>query len=78
MPMKWVYLEPKIEQRAVEVQELLARHNHHRAARLSDILIAAIAEAHQLAVLHYDSDFDLIAEATGQRCEWVVPRGSIS
>jgi len=28
-------------------------------------------------VLHYDADFDLIAEITGQPCEWVVPRGTI-
>jgi hypothetical protein len=28
-------------------------------------------------VLHYDSDFDLIAAATGQPTEWVVPAGSI-
>jgi len=26
-------------------------------------------------VLHYDSDFDLIAEVTGQRTQWVVPAG---
>jgi hypothetical protein len=30
-----------------------------------------------LAVLHYDADFDLIAEATGQRCRWVVPAGTV-
>ena len=28
-------------------------------------------------MLHYDTDFDLIAEATGQRCEWVVSAGSV-
>jgi hypothetical protein len=28
-------------------------------------------------VLHYDTDFDLIAEATGQRTAWIVARGSI-
>ncbi len=27
-------------------------------------------------VMHYDYDFDAIAEITGQLCEWVVPRGS--
>ena len=31
----------------------------------------------RLTVLHYDADFDLIAEITGQPTEWVVPRGSI-
>jgi hypothetical protein len=30
-----------------------------------------------LPVIHYDHDFDLIAEATGQDTRWVVPRGSI-
>jgi hypothetical protein len=28
-------------------------------------------------VLHYDADFDLIASVTGQRCQWVVPAGSV-
>jgi len=28
-------------------------------------------------VLHYDHDYDVIAEVTGQAMEWVVPRGSI-
>jgi hypothetical protein len=28
-------------------------------------------------VLHYDADFDLIAEVTGQPSEWIVPRGTI-
>jgi hypothetical protein len=30
-----------------------------------------------LVVLHYDADFDRISAVTGQRCEWVVPAGSI-
>jgi predicted nucleic acid-binding protein len=44
---------------------------------LPDLLVAAAAEAGGLTVLHYDSDFDLIASATGQSCEWVVPAGSV-
>ena len=28
-------------------------------------------------MLHYDDDFDLIAEVTGQPMEWVVPRGTV-
>jgi hypothetical protein len=28
--------------------------------------------------LHYDIDFDHIAEITGQRAEWVMPAGQIS
>jgi hypothetical protein len=35
-----------------------------------------LAEARDLVVLHYDSDFELVAEITGQAHEWVVPRGT--
>jgi len=30
-----------------------------------------------VTLLHYDADFDLIASVTGQRCEWVVGRGTV-
>jgi predicted nucleic acid-binding protein len=40
-------------------------------------LIAAAAELGGLTVVHYDSDFDTIADLTGQPMEWVVPRGSL-
>jgi hypothetical protein len=36
-----------------------------------------VAERAGLAVLHYDKDFDLISQATGQPSEWVVPQGSL-
>ena len=26
---------------------------------------------------HYDEDYDRIAEITGQRVEWIAPRGSL-
>jgi hypothetical protein len=29
-------------------------------------------------VLHYDADFDRIADVTGQTSEWVVPKGSVT
>jgi predicted nucleic acid-binding protein len=38
--------------------------------------VAAAAEEHDLTVVHYDADFDLIAAVTGQRCRWIVPAGS--
>lgn len=46
-----------------------------RGRKVPDLLIAAAAEARGLTVLHYDSDFDQIAAATGQSCEWVVAAG---
>ena len=44
---------------------------------LSDLLIAAVAEAESLTVLHYDADFVHIAFATGHPTQWIVERGSI-
>lgn len=67
----------EIWSRAVEVQGLLADRGLHRAASIPDLLIAATAERRGAAVLHYDSDFDLIASVTGQATAWVVPRGTV-
>jgi predicted nucleic acid-binding protein len=65
--------------RAREVQLLLARSGglHHRSVTIADLLIAAAAEQAQLAVLHYDEDYDRIAALTGQSTEWIAPRGSL-
>jgi predicted nucleic acid-binding protein len=62
--------------RARQVQRLLA-HRRQGGRKLPDLLIAAAAEARDLTVLHYDAGFDRIAAVTGQRCEWVVPSGSV-
>jgi predicted nucleic acid-binding protein len=62
--------------RALQVQRLLAQRSQ-RGRKIPDLLIAAAGEEHELAVLHYDADFDLIAAVTGQLCQWVVPSGSI-
>ncbi len=60
---------PRIESRAVEVQELLAGVGHHRAPSVPDLIIAATAELAGLVVLHVDKDFELIAAMTGQPTE---------
>jgi len=67
MPVE--YLTPAVEERAVEVQRLLAERGQHRAAAVPDLLIAAVAELNQRIVIHLDKDFDLIADITGQAME---------
>jgi predicted nucleic acid-binding protein len=62
--------------RARQVQRLLAAE-HQRGRKVPDLMIAAAAEANDLAVLHYDADFDRIAAVTGQRVEWVVKAGTV-
>lgn len=64
MPVE--YLTPRIEDRAVELQSVLAERGQHRAPSVPDLLIAATAELADLTVLHLDKDFDLIADVTGQ------------
>jgi predicted nucleic acid-binding protein len=67
MPVE--YLTPAIEDRALEVQLLLADVGKHRGPSIPDLLIAATAELAGLIVLHVDKDFDLISDLTGQQTE---------
>lgn len=67
MPVE--YLTPTMEDRAAEIQLLLAEQGRHRAPSVPDLLVAAVAEAAHLTVLHLDKDFELIAEMTGQPTE---------
>ena len=71
-----VPIEESTLRRAIEVQGLLAVSGRHRVP-IPDLIIAATAEQAGLTVLHYDHDFDVIAEATKQPMEWVVPRGTL-
>lgn len=64
MPVE--YLTPAIEDRALEVQMLLADRGQHRAPSIPDLLVAATAELVGLTVLHLDKDFDVISDLTGQ------------
>jgi predicted nucleic acid-binding protein len=76
--MPRVTIEEAGVQRAMEVQAMLAERSQHRAVPLPDLLVAACAERAGLVVLHYDADFDRIAELTGQEARWIVPRGSVA
>jgi predicted nucleic acid-binding protein len=67
MPVE--YLTPRIEDRALELQSVLAERGQHRAPSIPDLLVAATAELAELTVLHVDKDFDLIADITGQPTE---------
>ncbi len=67
MPVE--YLTPTIEDRALEVQILLADRAQHRGPSIPDLLIAATAELAGLTVLHVDKDFETISALTGQNTE---------
>jgi len=62
---------------AENLMTALADGGRHRAAGVADLLIAAVAIRHQLAVYHYDADFEHIAAVSPLRAMWVVPKGSL-
>jgi len=70
-------MDQPVLDRAVEVQDALAARSEQRGAKIADLLIAAVAEAAGLVVLHYDHDFDLIATVTGQPVKWILPAGTV-
>jgi predicted nucleic acid-binding protein len=75
---EWLPCNDSEWQRALDVQQELARRGRLRGVKLPDLLVASTAERHDVVVLHYDHDFDLIAGVTGQPVEWIVPRGRAS
>lgn len=66
-------------QRALSVYGSLAEPGgaHQRSVGHADLLIAAAAESADATILHYDEDYERIAEITGQPTRWIVPRGSL-
>jgi predicted nucleic acid-binding protein len=73
----WYDVEPADWAEARRVWRELARRGplHHRQVKHQDLLIAAVAARNSLAVIHYDSDYDIIASVTGQSTRWAAPRG---
>ena len=74
---EWLATHDQDWRRALDVQASLWRTGRGRTVGLPDLLIAAVAERERVTVLHYDGDYDFIAQVTGQQTQWVVPRGSV-
>ncbi|MFG2879540.1 PIN domain nuclease [Streptomyces sp. NPDC048337] len=72
----WLTTPDEAWDRAKEVQAQLIDRGTWKAVSVVDLIIAATAERHGATVLHYDGDYDMIAEVTGQPMRWVVPRGT--
>jgi predicted nucleic acid-binding protein len=71
-----VEIDREIERLALDAQRELAEIGHHRLAPV-DVIVAACAHAAGMGVLHYDRDYDLLAEHTGLTfaSEWLAPPG---
>jgi predicted nucleic acid-binding protein len=77
--LELVPIGPDEWRRATDVFESLAAAGplQHRRVKLPDLLIAAAAESAGIPVCHYDADFELIAEVTGQAVRAIAPLGSL-
>jgi predicted nucleic acid-binding protein len=78
MSLPSVAIDERVEARAIDAQRQLARAGHHRLPPV-DLIIAALADTHQIGVLHYDNDYEILGEKTDLRFDsvWLVPRGSL-
>jgi predicted nucleic acid-binding protein len=72
-----IHVTEAVLDRALDMQGRLAKRSQHRGVPLPDLIVAACAESAGLTVLHYDADYERIAEVTGQSVKWVVSRGSV-
>jgi predicted nucleic acid-binding protein len=67
----------RVEALATRAQAILAERSQYRGPKPVDLLVAAVAEAHDAVLLHYDHHFDQIVRVTGQPAEWLVRRGTL-
>jgi len=74
---EWLATHDEDWRRALDVQAALWRSSLVRAVGFPYLLVAAVAERERVTLLHYDSDYDLIAGVTKQQTQWVVTRGSV-
>jgi len=65
-----VPLTPHVMASAIELQHALARRRQHHVP-IPDAIISAAARTAGLVVMHYDSEFERIADIGGAPQEWV-------
>ena len=77
--LPWLWISERAERRAAELQRQLRAAGQQLGVPPMDYLIAAIAEDHGAAILHYDTDFDRIAANTDLAVpvEALAPLGSL-
>lgn len=73
-----VAIESEVERIALQAQRELAEIGHHRLTP-TDVVIAACAHRAEAGVLHYDGDYDILAERTSLVFDsvWLAPAGTL-
>jgi predicted nucleic acid-binding protein len=73
----WLAVPDRAYERALAVQAELTARGQHRAPGPVDLLVAAAADLHGVTLLHYDRDFDQIADVSGQAMQWLDEPGTL-
>ena len=63
---------------ARQTQLALAANGDHRRVPPADLLLASAAEGADVALVHYDRDYERIAAVSGLRQQWLVPDGTLA
>jgi predicted nucleic acid-binding protein len=73
-----ISIDADVERSALDAQRQLARVGYHRLPPV-DLLMAALAARYELGVLHYDRDYDVLAEKTDLKFDsvWLAPAGTL-
>lgn len=77
--LPYLWISERAERRATELQHQLRTAHQHLGVPPLGYLIAAIAEDHGAAILHYDADFERLAANTdlAVAVEPLAPLGSL-
>ena len=79
LQLPFLPIDAEVERGALSAQRDLAHRGHHRSASPGDLLIAACAHVNQVGVLHYDRDYDVLAQLTTLAFEsnWLAEAGAL-
>ncbi|MGH3656412.1 MAG: PIN domain nuclease [Micromonosporaceae bacterium] len=75
--LHWLTTPDDVWDTVLATQRALVDSSRHRTVKIPDLIIAAVGQRHGATVLHYDADYDAIAEITEQSTRWLAPRGTL-
>lgn len=75
--LRWLTTPDEVWDTVLATQRALVDSARHRSVKIPDLIIAGVAQRHRATVLHYDADYDAIAEVTKQPVRWLVERGTL-
>jgi predicted nucleic acid-binding protein len=71
-------MRTELWQRARESQALLSANGDHRRVPPVDLLIGAAAEQAGVPLIHYDRDYERLAQVSALQQHWFVPDGMLA